>query len=202
MTFYEVLEQVRELLQRHGRMSYRALKRQFELDDAYLEDLRAELVEVQRVAVDQDGTMLVWTGGAAATPAPAAESASGQARQPDVAPRAYMPAHLTDKILAARAALGLTPFVGRQQELEALHQTLAWAQTGHGQVVALVGEAGVGKSRLVYEGGRTLGSAHLWIRRLCLALGQALVQTQPVRVVCSGLPIGPPTTPSSHTQGR
>ena len=34
MTFYEVLEQVRELLQRHGRMSYRALKRQFDLDDA------------------------------------------------------------------------------------------------------------------------------------------------------------------------
>jgi len=53
--------------------------------------------------------------------------------------------------LQAVAARGLTPFVGRQQELEALHQALAQAQTGHGQVVALVGEAGVGKSRLVYE---------------------------------------------------
>ena len=41
--------------------------------------------------------------------------------------------------------------MGRQQELETLHQALARAQTGHGQVVALVGEAGVGKSRLVYE---------------------------------------------------
>jgi predicted ATPase/class 3 adenylate cyclase len=100
MTFYEVLEQVRELLQRHGRMSYRALKRQFELDDAYLEDLRAELVEVQRVAVDQDGTMLVWTGDASAAQAPAAPAPA-----PERAPRAYMPAHLTDKILAARAAL-------------------------------------------------------------------------------------------------
>jgi class 3 adenylate cyclase/tetratricopeptide (TPR) repeat protein len=100
MTFYEVLEQVRELLQRHGRMSYRALKRQFELDDAYLEDLRAELVEVQRVAVDQDGTMLVWTGDASAAQAPAA-----RAPAPERPPRAYMPAHLTDKILAARAAL-------------------------------------------------------------------------------------------------
>jgi class 3 adenylate cyclase/tetratricopeptide (TPR) repeat protein len=346
MTFYEVLEQVRELLQRHGRMSYRALKRQFELDDAYLDDLRAELVEVQRVAVDQDGTMLVWTGDASAAQALAAPTPA-----PERAPRAYMPAHLTDKILAARptlegerkqvtvlfadlkdstelirgldpeaaqqlldpaihrmmdavhrlegtvnqvlgdgimalfgapiahedhalracyaalamqaamraytdevrrtrglelrirvglnsgevvvraigndlhmdysavgetthlaarmeqlatpgsirltastlglveglvqvttlgpvpvkglvepvevfelvgasslrrrlqaaAARGLTPFVGRQQELEALHQTLARAQTGHGQVVALVGEAGVGKSRLVHE---------------------------------------------------
>ncbi|MCI0354380.1 MAG: AAA family ATPase, partial [Acidobacteria bacterium] len=51
----------------------------------------------------------------------------------------------------AAAARGLTPFVGRQQELDAVYQALARAQTGHGQVVALVGEAGVGKSRLVYE---------------------------------------------------
>jgi class 3 adenylate cyclase len=53
--------------------------------------------------------------------------------------------------LQAAAARGLTPFVGRQQELEAIQQALARAQTGHGQIVALVGEAGVGKSRLVYE---------------------------------------------------
>ena len=53
--------------------------------------------------------------------------------------------------LQAAVARGLTRFVGRQQELEALHQALARARTGHGQVVALVGEAGVGKSRLVYE---------------------------------------------------
>jgi hypothetical protein len=53
--------------------------------------------------------------------------------------------------LQAAAARGLTPFVGRQPELAALHQALAQAQAGHGQVVALVGEAGVGKSRLVYE---------------------------------------------------
>src|SRR5919108_3614606 len=62
MTFYEVLGQVSALLQRHGRVSYRALKRQFALDDAYLDDLKAELIEVQQLAVDQDGTMLVWTG--------------------------------------------------------------------------------------------------------------------------------------------
>jgi class 3 adenylate cyclase len=53
--------------------------------------------------------------------------------------------------LQVAAARGLTPFVGRQHELEALHQALVQAQAGHGQVVALVGEAGVGKSRLVHE---------------------------------------------------
>src|SRR5437867_2145121 len=53
--------------------------------------------------------------------------------------------------LQAAAARGLTRFVGRQAELTALQQALERAGAGHGQVVALVGEAGVGKSRLVYE---------------------------------------------------
>jgi class 3 adenylate cyclase/tetratricopeptide (TPR) repeat protein len=53
--------------------------------------------------------------------------------------------------LQAAAARGLTRFVGRQTELAALQQVLERAGAGHGQVVALVGEAGVGKSRLVYE---------------------------------------------------
>ena len=53
--------------------------------------------------------------------------------------------------IQAAAARGLTRFVGRRHELDALHQALAQAAAGHGQVVALVGEAGVGKSRLAYE---------------------------------------------------
>ena len=53
--------------------------------------------------------------------------------------------------LQAAAVQGLTRFVGRDRELDHLHQALHWAETGHGQVVALVGEPGVGKSRLVSE---------------------------------------------------
>ena len=53
--------------------------------------------------------------------------------------------------LQAAVARGLSPFVGRQPELEALRQALARAGAGQGQVVALLGEPGVGKSRLVYE---------------------------------------------------
>src|SRR4029434_6424385 len=53
--------------------------------------------------------------------------------------------------LQATAARGLTRFVGRDTEFAALVQALERAGTGHGQVVAVVGEAGVGKSRLVYE---------------------------------------------------
>jgi tetratricopeptide (TPR) repeat protein len=48
-------------------------------------------------------------------------------------------------------ARGLTRFVGRETELLALVQALALAGTGHGQMVAAMGEAGVGKSRLLYE---------------------------------------------------
>jgi class 3 adenylate cyclase/tetratricopeptide (TPR) repeat protein len=53
--------------------------------------------------------------------------------------------------LQAAAARGLTRFVGRETELAALQHTLERAGAGHGQIVAVVGEAGVGKSRLVYE---------------------------------------------------
>jgi class 3 adenylate cyclase/tetratricopeptide (TPR) repeat protein len=68
MTFEEVLDQAMAMLQRRGRVSYRALKRQFALDDEYLEDLKVELIDVHQVAVDQDGTMLIWVGEAAETP--------------------------------------------------------------------------------------------------------------------------------------
>ncbi len=53
--------------------------------------------------------------------------------------------------LQAAAARGLTPFVGRRPEMEALHEALRRAREGAGQVVALVGQAGVGKSRLLHE---------------------------------------------------
>jgi class 3 adenylate cyclase len=105
MTFEEVLNQTMALLQRQGRVSYRALKRQFDLDEAYVEDVKLELIEVHQVAVDQDNTMLVWTGGVAAPPLPAAAPAADRVRQPDTAPLTYTPPHLTDKILAARPAL-------------------------------------------------------------------------------------------------
>ena len=62
MTFDDVLEQALEMLRRRGRVSYRALKVQFQLDDDVLALLRDEIVEVHQLARDQEGTMLVWTG--------------------------------------------------------------------------------------------------------------------------------------------
>jgi predicted ATPase len=53
--------------------------------------------------------------------------------------------------LQAAVARGPTKFVGRDTEIAALHRALEQARAGHGQVAAVVGEAGVGKSRLAYE---------------------------------------------------
>ena len=61
MDFYDMVGQILELLQRHGRVSYRALKRQFDLDDDYIEDLKEALLFAHPV-VDEAGRGLVWTG--------------------------------------------------------------------------------------------------------------------------------------------
>ena len=84
MEFDEVLAQVIELLRREGRLSYRALKRRFSIDDEYLEDLKSEIIDAKRLAVDEKGTVLVWTGATPLTDRafdqqPRAESASHHA---------------------------------------------------------------------------------------------------------------------------
>src|SRR6266571_7453734 len=62
MTFDDVLEQVVTLLKRQGRVSYRALKRRFDLDDDYIEDVKIELIKAQQLAVDENEEILVWVG--------------------------------------------------------------------------------------------------------------------------------------------
>jgi class 3 adenylate cyclase len=71
MDFEEILAQTISLLRRQGRISYGALKRQFHLDDAYLEDLKVELIEAQQLAHDENGRVLVWAG--ETTPPPHAQ---------------------------------------------------------------------------------------------------------------------------------
>jgi class 3 adenylate cyclase/tetratricopeptide (TPR) repeat protein len=105
MTFEEIVDQALAMLQRRGRIAYRTLKRQFNLDDDALDDLKVELIEAQQVAMDEDGNILVWTGEVAAPPPPASAPAAVQAHPPDGGPRAYTPPHLAEKILMARPVL-------------------------------------------------------------------------------------------------
>src|SRR5438067_13703610 len=60
MKFSEAAAQTIDWLQREGRVSYRALKREFDLDDEFLEDLKAEIIDAKRLAIDEDGKVLVW----------------------------------------------------------------------------------------------------------------------------------------------
>src|SRR5262245_22187331 len=104
MTFDEILAQVLDLLQREGRVSYRALKRRFALDDDYVEDLKAELIDAKHLAVDEDGKVLVWVGkNSLASSAQSLESKTGNPFDPrrqtiDPRPISYTPAHLAERI--------------------------------------------------------------------------------------------------------
>ena len=100
MHFEEILDQAIAMLQRRGRVTYRALKRQFNLDDAFLEDLTVELIKGQRLARDEDGEVLIWTGD---TAPPAAPAPTPPATGP--APLAYTPPYLVEKILTTRSAI-------------------------------------------------------------------------------------------------
>src|SRR5438477_12943252 len=75
MEFADILEQTIALLQHHGRISYGAFKRRFGLDDAYLDDLKIELIEAQQRARDENGRILVWAGQSAPAPPPVSEPA-------------------------------------------------------------------------------------------------------------------------------
>src|SRR5262249_3062068 len=73
---------------------------------------------------------------------------------------------------AISAAVGLTSFVGRQRELELLRETVDSAAAGHGQVNFVVGEAGLGKSRLLAElRSRLDGVPHSWVEGRCASYG-------------------------------
>src|ERR671932_2732661 len=86
MTFEEILDQAIAMLQRRGRLTYGTFKRQFQLDDAALDDLKDELIYGQRVAVDEDGRVLVWAGPPASPPMASASQDTTQDNAPDQAP--------------------------------------------------------------------------------------------------------------------
>ena len=76
MKFEECLNETIAMLRRQHRVSYRALKRQFEIDDDYVDDLKSEIVAVLELAVDHEGRMLVWKG----------DNPAAEAREPRAAP--------------------------------------------------------------------------------------------------------------------
>lgn len=111
MTFDEVLGQVLELLRCEKRVSYRGIQRRFSLDEAYLADLKEELLFAHPEIIDEDGRGLVWTG---ASPVPSSEFQVSRSPQlpapqtpnPELPPVTYTPPHLAERIRAVSVTDG------------------------------------------------------------------------------------------------
>jgi class 3 adenylate cyclase/tetratricopeptide (TPR) repeat protein len=76
--------------------------------------------------------------------------------------------------LEAASLEGLSRFVGREPELCALEERLADAEGGRGQVVSIIGDPGIGKSRLLLEFRERLGDRASWVEGRCLSFGQSM----------------------------
>ncbi len=76
--------------------------------------------------------------------------------------------------LEVEADRGLAPLVGRERELALLQEAFERAEAGQGQVVFVVGEPGIGKSRLLYEFRRIVGDRATWLEGHCLSFGQSM----------------------------
>ena len=96
MTFEEMLDQSLTMLQRRGRVTYRTLQRQFNLDDEVLEDLKEALLYAHPHVADDPGHGLLWRGETTSTPPPVSSA-------PQPAPRlAAEDLHTCRKILEMR----------------------------------------------------------------------------------------------------
>ena len=106
MDYDELVAKVIELLQREKRVPYRTLKRRFELDDDYIEDLKVDLIEAKRLASDENDRILVWVGEQASPPpAFSPDAVAAAATDHEREPLSYTPKHLAEKILTSRNAL-------------------------------------------------------------------------------------------------
>jgi class 3 adenylate cyclase/tetratricopeptide (TPR) repeat protein len=85
-----------------------------------------------------------------------------------------MSAQATRTRLDVEAERGLTPYIGREREFRILDECFELARTGHGQVVFVVGEPGIGKSRLLYEFRHRLGDKATWLEGRCMSFGRSI----------------------------
>jgi hypothetical protein len=99
--FVAVVDQVIALLRQRGRMTYRTLQRQFQLDDDTLHDLTEELLYAHPEVRDDAGRGLIWTGDAGT----GASAPSAPVERPGQTPLTYTPSYLVEKILTSRSAL-------------------------------------------------------------------------------------------------
>jgi DNA-binding NtrC family response regulator/tetratricopeptide (TPR) repeat protein len=124
-------------------------------------------------------------------------------------PRAGLPGRAYQLAGIERTGLGigrrLARFVGRGRELELLQSQLATVIRGRGQVVGIVGEAGLGKTRLVAEFRQTLGDQATYVEGHCLSYGSAVAYLPLVDMVRDGMGLtdaDPPETVTGKVRAR
>jgi TOMM system kinase/cyclase fusion protein len=146
MDLFAVVDQVIELLRSRRRVSYRALRIQFNLNDEALEALKAELIEVHRIAVDQAGTMLVWTGDGGALPEPSPRIPEAQQPQPRAelhapdAERRQLTVLFCDLVDSTRLASQLDPEDWREMVRAYQHTCAAVIQRYDGHIAQYLGD--------------------------------------------------------------
>jgi class 3 adenylate cyclase/tetratricopeptide (TPR) repeat protein len=86
MTFEEILDQAIAMLQRRGRVTYRTLRLQFQLDEEQLKALKEALIDAERLAIDEEGRVLVWAGSPASSPTASASQVATQDNSPNQTP--------------------------------------------------------------------------------------------------------------------
>jgi hypothetical protein len=101
MDFVAVVDQVIALLRQRGRVTYRTLQRQFQLDEDALTDLLAELRYAYRNEILEEEQGMLWVGAARSTPPATAVPTA----QTTLTPRTYTPDYLAEQILTSRSAL-------------------------------------------------------------------------------------------------
>jgi class 3 adenylate cyclase len=122
MDFLAVADQVIELLRSRGRVSYRALKVQFHLDDEQFDALKEELLYTHQGEIEEDGRGLVWAGGASPMPAPT--SRPGQ------------PAQVTERLEEPPAQSGSSPAGPQVPEAERRQLTVLFCDLVDSTVLA------------------------------------------------------------------
>jgi len=92
--------------------------------------------------------------------------------------------------LVAPSDYGLTPLIGRTSEVAALETVFSHARAGRGQIAFVVGEAGIGKSRLIYEFRRRLGNQEVtWLQGRCISFGRGIPFLPVIDVLKNGFGI-------------
>ena len=124
MDFFELVDQVVILLRQRRRLTYRALRRQFDLDDEALNELKEEVLYSESRVVDDEGAGLIWTGDAEKIQIPAARAA----------PNSQYPIHRQARTQKAPLPIKPSSADGERRQLSVMFCDLVDATMLSGQV--------------------------------------------------------------------